>query len=82
MKARAIHINDVCRLMDKARIDAAAVNIKAWDSDGGIIEYNGWYVIGGYWRGGFHRIRNAVSKEIRTVPDVFIFEFNGKSVYL
>lgn len=78
----AYHINDVCLLLDKAKADEAAVNLKAWTSDGRVIDYSGWLVKGGSWRGGFHRLVNPVNGEVRTVPDIYIFNFLGKPVFL
>lgn len=51
MAKNAYHINDVCLLLDKAKADEAAVNLKAWTSDGRVIDYSGWLVKGGSWRG-------------------------------
>lgn len=81
-KKRVIHISEVQRQLDVARIYSQTVNLKAYATDGTAIEYKGWIVKGGYWTGGWHRIMNPVNGEIRTVPDIFIFEFMGKEVYL
>lgn len=82
MAKNAYHINDVCLLLDKAKADEAAVNLQAWTSDGRVIDYSGWLVKGGSWRGGFHRLVNPVNGEVRTVPDIYIFNFLGKPVFL
>lgn len=82
MPKSAYHINEVLKLMDKARDDGATVNLKAWSSEGEVIDYNGWMVKGGSWRGGFHRLVNPVNGEVRTVPDIYIFNFMGKTVFL
>lgn len=82
MAKQAYHINDVCLLLDKAKADEAAVNLQAWTSDGRVIDYSGWLVKGGSWRGGFHRLVNPVNGEVRTVPDIYIFNFLGKPVFL
>lgn len=82
MAKQAYHINDVCLLLDKAKADEAAVNLQAWTSDGRVIDYSGWLVKGGSWRGGFHRLMNPVNGEVRTVPDIYIFNFLGKPVFL
>lgn len=82
MAKNAYHINDVCLLLDKAKADEAAVNLQAWTSDGRVIDYSGWLVKGGSWRGGFHRLMNPVNGEVRTVPDIYIFNFLGKPVFL
>lgn len=82
MAKQAYHINDVCLLLDKAKADEAVVNLQAWTSDGRVIDYSGWLVKGGSWRGGFHRLVNPANGEVRTVPDIYIFSFLGKPVYL
>ena len=82
MAKNAYHINDVCLLLDKAKAEEAAVNLKAWTSDGRVIDYSGWLVKGGSWRGGFHRLVNPANGEVRTVPDIYIFSFLGKPVFL
>lgn len=48
---------------------------------GNVIEYRGW-MVSSNWRGGWHRIVNPVNNQIRTVPDILIFEINGLSIYL
>lgn len=82
MSKNAYHINDVCLLLDKAKAEEAAVNLQAWTSDGRVIDYSGWLVKGGSWRGGFHRLVNPANGEVRTVPDIYIFNFLGKPVFL
>lgn len=82
MAKNAYHINDVCLLLDKAKADEAAVNLQAWTSDGRVIDYSGWLVKGGSWRGGFHRLVNPANGEVRTVPDIYIFSFLDKPVFL
>jgi len=58
------------------------LDIKAWRSDGGINEYMGWLVHHDHWRGGYVRLRNPRNREIRLVPQIFIFEINKHKVYL
>lgn len=82
MQRPAIHINEVLRLMDRAAAEHSQVSLKAWKDSGEAVEYRGWYVHGGHWRGGFHRLRHPQSRAVRNVCDVFIFEFNGQPVYL
>ncbi len=69
-------------MLDAARETRQRVNVLAWDSKGNIIEYRGWLVSSSNWRGGWHRLLNPVSREIRTVPDIFIFNINGHQIYL
>lgn len=77
---KAMHITEVMRELDVARIRNQTVNVKAWKEDGSIVDYRGWAVQGGHWKGGFHRLKNPVSREVRTVPDCFIITFMDKQV--
>lgn len=77
-----IHINEGMQLLDIARDSRQKVNIMAWDSKGNIIEYKGWLVTSSSWKKGFHRIMNPVNNQIRTVPDIFMFNINGHPIYL
>lgn len=77
-----IHINEGMQLLDIARDSRQKVNIMAWDSKGNIIEYKGWMVSSSSWKKGFHRIMNPVNNQIRTVPDIFMFNINGHPIYL
>lgn len=78
----AIHISEMQRLMDSAYQHSQTLNILAWREDGHIVEYRGWKVHHQYWKGGFVRLVNPVSRQIRTVPEIFIFQINGLKVYL
>lgn len=83
MEKRAIHINEAMQIMDIARERRQTVNLRVWEMQtGGIIDYKGWMVSSSNWKGGWHRIINPVNNEIRTVPDIFVFELNGLSIYL
>jgi hypothetical protein len=77
-----IHINEGLQLLDIARDSRQRVNILAWDSKGNIIEYKGWLVSSSDWRRGWHRIVNPVNNQIRTVPDIYMFNINGHPIYL
>lgn len=77
-----IHINEGLQLLDIARDSRQRVNIMAWDSKGNIIEYKGWLVSSSDWRRGWHRIVNPVNNQIRTVPDIYMFNINGHPIYL
>lgn len=77
-----IHINEGMQLLDIARDSRQRVNILAWDSKGNIIEYKGWLVSSSDWRKGWHRIVNPVNNQIRTVPDIYMFNINGHPIYL
>jgi len=79
---KPIHFKEMQQLLDIARETHQKVNILAWDSKGNVIEYRGWLVSSSSWRGGWHRLLNSVNNEIRTVPDIFIFNINGHQIYL
>jgi hypothetical protein len=77
-----IHFSEMQRLMDTAYQRRQTLNIKAFRSDGNRVEYRGWIIHHQYWRGGYVRLVNPVNREIRLVPEVFIYEINGMKVYL
>lgn len=77
-----IHFSEMQRLMDTAYQRRQTLNIKAFRSDGNRVEYRGWIIHHQYWRGGYVRLVNPVNRQIRLVPEVFIYEINGKKVYL
>lgn len=77
-----IHFSEMQRLMDTAYQRRQTLNIKAFQSDGNRVEYRGWIIHHQYWRGGYVRLVNPVNREIRLVPEVFIYEINGRKVYL
>lgn len=77
-----IHFKQGQQLLDVAKETHQKVWVEAWASDGRIIRYDGWLVVGSFWRGGFHRLISPVSNEIRTVPDIMIFKINGHPIYL
>lgn len=82
MQLRPIHMNEGLQILDIARDSKQRVNVLAWDSKGNIIEYRGWMVSSSNWKKGWHRLVNPVNNQIRTVPDIFIFNINGHSIYL
>jgi len=77
-----IHFSEMQRLMDTAYQRRQTLNIKAFLSDGNRVEYRGWIIHHQYWRGGYVRLVNPVNRQIRLVPEVFIYEINGRKVYL
>lgn len=77
-----IHFSEMQRLMDTAYQRRQTLNIKAFRSDGNRVEYRGWFIHHQYWKGGYVRLVNPVNREIRLVPEVFIYEINGRKVYL
>lgn len=79
---KPIHMKEGQQLLDIARDARQKVWITAWDSQGNIVHYDGWIVSSSNWRGGWHRLTNPVSREIRTIPDIFMFNINGHPIYL
>ena len=79
---KPIHMKEGQQLLDIARDARQKVWVTAWDSQGNIVHYDGWIVSGSNWRGGWHRLTNPVSREIRTIPDIFMFNINGHPIYL
>lgn len=79
---KPIHFKEMQQLLDIARETYQKVNILAWELKGNIIEYRGWLVSSSSWRKGWHKLINPVNNEIRTVPDIFIFNINGHQIYL
>lgn len=77
-----IHFSEMQRLMDTAYQRRQTLNIKAFRSDGNRVEYRGWIIHHQYWRSGYVRLVNPVNRQIRLVPEVFIYEINGMKVYL
>ena len=79
---RVIHFSEMQRMMDLAYQRRQTLDIKAFRSDGYRVEYKSWLVHHQYWRGGYVRLINPVSHQLRLVPEVFIYEINGMKVYL
>ncbi|MGM9724337.1 MAG: maintenance system killer protein [Prevotella sp.] len=83
MKKKPIHITEMRKQLDIAAIRAQAVNLRCWKlSTGDIIEYKGWLVKSGHWRGGTHKLINPENHQIREVRDICIFEYMGHEIYL
>lgn len=82
-KRKPIHFNDAMQLLDVARELKQRVNLLVWEGKtGNVIEYKGWMVSSSSWRKGWHKIINPVNNQIRTVPDIFIFNINGHQIFL
>ncbi len=82
-KRKPFHFNDAMQLLDVARESKQRVNLLVWEGKtGNVIEYKGWMVSSSSWRKGWHKIINPVNNQIRTVPDIFIFNINGHQIYL
>lgn len=78
-----MHMTEVQRHLDTAKIWKELVNIKFWESStGDCITMEGWLVIGSHWRGGTHNLRNPKNGQIRKVRDINIYEFNNHPVYV
>ena len=81
-KRGVIHFSEMLHLIAIAEERRQTLNIKAWETDGHIVEYHGWLVHHDYWRGGYVRLKNPLNNELRLVPQIFIFEINNLTVYL
>lgn len=80
---KPIHLTVMKKELDIARIRSQTVNLRCWEiGTGNIIDYEGWLVKGGHWRGGTHRLLNPDNGQIRMVRDICIFEFMGHEIYL
>lgn len=77
-----MHITEMQRHLDTAKIWNQTVNLEYWKKDGTIIHLNGWLVIGSHWRGGTHNLRNPANGEVRKVRDINIFKFNNHEIYV
>ena len=79
----AIHFSDMLRLLDQAYQHRTLVDVAAWEgSTGKVLHYKGWLVHHVNWRGGYIRLRNPKNRELRTLPQIFIFFINNKRVFL
>ncbi len=79
----ALHFSDMLRLLDAAYQHRSLVDIYAWEGGtGDVIHYKGWLVHHVNWRGGYVRLRSTANRQIRTVPQVFIFRINNQQIYL
>lgn len=80
---KPIHVSTMRQELNVAAVRGQTVNLRCWKlSTGDILEYKGWYVKGGHWRGGTHRLINPENRQIREVRDFSIFEFMGREVYM
>lgn len=79
---KPIHFSEMLKMLDSAYQRRQTLNIKAWKSDGTIVSYKGWLVHHDYWLGGYVRLKNPANMQLRLIPQIFIFEINGKKVYL
>lgn len=79
---KPIHFNEMLHLIAVAEERRQTLDIRAWTSEGKVNHYKGWYVHHDHWRGGYVRLRNPVNRQLRLVPQIFIFEINRHRVYL
>lgn len=78
MKMRKIYLKDALRLLE----DKGAHDLKVWKlSTGDILSYKGAVCVGGWSRGGTHRVKLPQSALIREFRDVTLFEVDGMEVY-
>lgn len=81
-KRKVMHFSEMQHLIAVAEERRQTLNVRAWTSEGVINLYKRWYVHHQYWRKGFVRLRNPVNNEIRLIPEIYIIEINGYSIYL
>ncbi|WP_298454892.1 maintenance system killer protein [uncultured Prevotella sp.] len=81
-KRRVMHFTEMQHYISLAEERRQTLNVKAWTSEGNINEYQGWYVHHQHWRGGYVRLRNPVNNQIRLIPEIYILEVNGYTIYL
>lgn len=79
---KTMHFTEMQHLIAIAEEHRQTLNVKAWTTEGKVNEYNGWIVHHQYWRKGYVRLRNSSNGEIRLVPEIYILEVNGYSIYL
>lgn len=79
---KTMHFTEMQQLIAIAEEHRQTLNVKAWTTEGKVNEYNGWIVHHQYWRKGYVRLRNPANGEIRLVPEIYILEVNGYSIYL
>lgn len=79
MKQKSIHRNDALRLLE----DKQPHKLKVWKlSTGDILEYKDAVCVGGWNRGGTHRIRIPQSGVLREFRDITLFEIDDLEIYL
>ena len=81
-KPRPIHFSEMLDLLRKAEETGSLVNLRAWKTSGEIRAYSRWEVVGSHWRGGVTRLLDPQTREVRQVPQIFIFEIMGHRVFL
>lgn len=81
-EARPIHFSEMLDLLRKAEETGALVNMLTWKTNGEIRHYDRWKVVGSHWRGGVVRLMDPQTRELRQVPQIFIFEIMGHRVFL
>ena len=81
-KRKVMHFTEMQHYIALAEERRQTLNVRAWTSEGKINPYRGWLVHHQYWRKGFIRLRNPVNNEIRLIPEIYIIEINGYSIYL
>lgn len=72
------HISEARRIIDSGQ----TVNLKVWKKDGSVMELKECVGMRYNFRQGTRQIKVLASRQIRTIRDVFIFELNGKKVYI
>lgn len=79
---KAIHLKDAQLFLDECMRTREKVCVVALSLKGEILRFEGWLVQSSHWTAGTHDFYNPVSKQIRKVRDILIFEINGHPVYI
>lgn len=83
-EVQVIHMTDVLKQIEVARIYRQLVDISFWSlKDAEKIELKGWQPVHTHWR---HpstvRLFNPKNRQFREVRTITIYKYNGKEVYV
>ena len=79
---KAIHLKDAQLFLDECKRTREKVCVVALSLKGELLRFEGWLVQSSHWTAGTHDFYNPVSRQIRKVRDILIFEINGHPVYI
>ena len=79
---KAIHLKDAQLFLDECKRTREKVCFVALSLKGELLRFEGWLVQSSHWTAGTHDFYNPVSKQIRKVRDILIFEINEHPVYI
>ena len=78
----AIHLKEAQLVLDECKRTHEKVWVTALKQNGEKMILDGWLVQSSWWEAGTHDFYNPVSRQIRKVRDILIFEINGHPVYI